>query len=234
MKKTLNIFWKEFKGYFVSPIAYIVISIFLIITGWFFFSTFFLFKQAELRNFFELLPLTLAFIIPAITMKQFSDEFNVGSFELIKTLPVSTSHIILGKFLASVAFSTLMLAPTLSYAICVLWIGDLDLGPVVGGYIGSFFLISSFSAIGILASALSKNQIISFITGMSICFLLTIIDKMLFFMPEFAVQMIQYVAADYHFSNISKGIIDSRDIVYFLSVSFIMLYATHYRIQERD
>jgi ABC-2 type transport system permease protein len=233
MKKTLYILYKEFRGYFISPIAYIVISIFLIITGWFFFSTFFLFDQAELRNFFDLLPITLSFIIPAITMKQFSEEFSVGSYELVKTLPVSTTHIILGKFIAAVAFSSLMLVPTIAYAISISFIGGLDFGPVIGGYIGSFFLIAAFSAIGVLSSSLSRNQIVSFIIGMSICFLITIMDKMLFFMPSFAVQTVQYLAADYHFSNISKGIVDSRDIIYFTSLSFLALYLTHYRIQDR-
>ena len=233
MNSTLNIFKKEFKGYFISPIAYIVISIFLILTGWFFFSTFFLYGQAEMRSFFSLLPVIFSFVIPAVTMRLFSEEFNTGSYELILTLPVSSLDIIIGKFMAAAAFAVIMLVPTFSYAVFISFIGDLDWGPVIGGYIGAILLGASFSAIGLFASSLTRNQIIAFITGMSLCFLLTLIDKMLFFLPEAALGVFQYLGADFHFQNISKGIIDSRDILYFISVCFVMLYSTNLAIQEK-
>jgi ABC-2 type transport system permease protein len=233
MKSTLNIFRKEFKGYFISPIAYIVISIFLILTGWFFFSTFFLYGQAEMRSFFSLLPIIFSFVIPAVTMRLFSEEFNTGSYELILTMPVSSLDIILGKFMAAAAFAVVMLVPTFFYAIFISFIGDLDWGPVIGGYIGAILLGASFSAIGLFASSLTRNQIIAFITGMSLCFLLTLIDKMLFFLPEAALGVFQYLGADFHFQNISKGIIDSRDILYFISVCFVMLYSTNLAIEEK-
>ena len=233
MNSVLNIFKKEFKGYFISPIAYIVISIFLILTGWFFFSTFFLYGQAEMRGFFSLLPIIFSFIIPAVTMRLFSEEFNTGSYELILTMPVSSLDIILGKFMAAAAFVVIMLLPTFSYAVFISFIGDLDWGPVIGGYIGAILLGASFSAIGLFASSLTRNQIIAFITGMSLCFLLTLIDKMLFFLPEAALGVFQYLGADFHFQNISKGIIDSRDILYFISVCFVMLYGTNLAIQEK-
>ena len=233
MNSTLNIFKKEFKGYFISPIAYIVISIFLILTGWFFFSTFFLYGQAEMRSFFSLLPIIFSFVIPAVTMRLFSEEFNTGSYELILTMPVSSLDIIIGKFMAAAAFAVIMLVPTFSYAVFISFIGDLDWGPVIGGYIGAIMLGASFSAIGLFASSLTRNQIIAFITGMSLCFLLTLIDKMLFFLPEAALGVFQYLGADFHFQNISKGIIDSRDILYFISVCFVMLYSTNLAIQEK-
>lgn len=233
MTSILNIFKKEFKGYFISPIAYIVISIFLILTGWFFFSTFFLYGQAEMRSFFSLLPIVFSFVIPAITMRLFSEEFNTGSYELIMTMPVSSLDIIIGKFMASAAFVIIMLVPTFFYAVCISFIGDLDWGPVIGGYIGAILLGASFSAIGLFASSLTRNQIIAFITGMSLCFLLTLIDKMLFFLPEAAIGFFQYLGADFHFQNVSKGIIDSRDLLYFISVCFVMLYSTNIVIQEK-
>jgi ABC-2 type transport system permease protein len=233
MSGAINVFRKEFKGYFISPIAYIVISIFLILTGWFFFSTFFLFGQAEMRNFFSLLPIIFSFIIPAIAMRLFSEEFNTGSYELILTLPVSSLDIILGKFLAAAAFVIIMLIPTCMYAIFISFLGDLDWGPVIGGYIGAILLGAAFSAIGLFASSLTRNQIIAFITGMSFCFVLTLIDKMLFFLPEAALDVFQFLGADFHFQNVSKGVIDSRDILYFVSVCFVMLYGTHLVIQER-
>lgn len=233
MTNTINILKKELKGYFVSPIAYIVISIFLILTGWFFFSTFFLYGQAELRSFFSLLPIIFSFIIPAITMRLFSEEFNTGSYELLFTMPVSSLNIIIGKFLAATAFITIMLLPTLFYSVFISFIGDLDWGPVTGGYIGAILLGAAFTAIGLFASSLTRNQIIAFITGMSFCFILTLIDKILFFLPESTLDIFQYLGADFHFQNISKGIIDSRDLLYFLSVCFVMLYSTKLAIEER-
>jgi len=234
MTNTLNIFRKELKGYFISPIAYIVISIFLVLTGWFFFSTFFLYGQAEMRAFFSLLPIIFSFIIPAITMRLFSEEFNTGSYELLLTLPVSSMNIILGKFLAASAFASIMLLPTIFYALFISFLGDLDWGPVIGGYVGAVLMGSAFSAIGLFASSITRNQIIAFITGMSLCFLLTLVDKILFFLPESALGVFQFLGADFHFKNISKGVIDSRDLLYFLSVCFVMLYSTNLVIQEKS
>lgn len=233
MRQVMHIFKKEFNAYFVSPIAYIVIAVFLIVTGWFFFMAFFLFNQASLRNFFTLLPVIYAFVIPAITMRLVSEELNIGSYEILLSMPVTYTDVVLGKFLASVGFVVAMLIPTLAYPLCVATIGDLDWGPVFGGYIGAVFLGAAFSAIGLFASALTRNQIIAFIIGMVICFTLTLIDKMLFFLPRSLLGVLTYLGADFHFQNISKGIIDSRDIVYFVSICFIGLYAAHLVLQEK-
>jgi ABC-2 type transport system permease protein len=229
-----HIFKREFRAYFISPIAYIVIAIFLVLTGWFFFSTFFLYGQAELRGFFSLLPMIFSFIVPALTMRLFSEEFNVGSYEILVTLPVTHRDIVVGKFLAAVAFVAIMLIPTLSYAVSITFIGDLDWGPVFGGYFGAILLGASFSAVGLFASALTRNQIIAFIIGMIICFALTVIDKLLYFLPERMLGLFEYIGADYHFENVAKGMIDSRDILYFLSIMFIALYGAQLAIHERS
>jgi ABC-2 type transport system permease protein len=233
MRQVIHIFKKEFQTYFISPIAYIVIAIFLIVTGWFFFSTFFLFDQANLRNFFGLLPITFAFVVPAVTMKLFSEELNIGSYELLLTLPVRFRDVILGKFFAGVAFIGCMLLPTLAYPLTVSFLGDLDWGPVLGGYIGALLLGAAFTAIGLFASSLTRSQIIAFIIGMAICFSLTLIDKMLIVLPQSILGFVAYLGADFHFRNIAKGIIDSRDIVYFVSVIFIGLYGAHLAMQEK-
>lgn len=234
MRQVTHILTKELRDYFISPIAYIVISIFLVVTGWFFFSTFFIFNQADLRNFFDLLPITFSFIVPAITMRLFSEEFNVGSYEILLTLPVTFTDIIIGKFLAAVAFIAAALVPTLSYPLFISFIGQLDWGPVIGGYIGAILLAAAYAAVGLFASAITRNQIIAFIVGMGICFSLTLIDKMLFFFPAPLLGAIGYLGADFHFSNVAKGIIDTRDILYFLSVIFIGLYAAHLAMQEKS
>jgi ABC-2 type transport system permease protein len=233
MQQALTIFRKEFKDYFISPIAYIVISIFLLITGWFFFMTFFIYDQAELRGFFQLLPLIFSFVIPAITMRLFSEEMNIGSYETLLTLPVSAQEVILGKFLAAVAFVAAMLMPTLSYPVFISFMGELDWGPVLGGYIGALCLGGAFCAVGLFASSLTRNQIISFIIGMIICFCLTTIDQMLFFFPAKMVAVISSLGAGDHFENIARGILDSRDLLYFLSVVFIALSATRLVMEEK-
>lgn len=234
MKQAVHIFKKEFRTYFVSPIAYIVISIFLLVTGWFFFTTFFLYNQANLRNFFSLLPIIFSFVVPAVTMRLFSEELNVGSYEILLTMPVTFLDVVVGKFLSAVAFIAVMIAPTLSYPITVSFLGELDWGPVAGGYLGAVLLGASFSAIGLFASSLTRNQIIAFIISMAICFSLVLVDKMLFFLPQTLLGILSYLGADAHFQNISKGIIDSRDALYFLSVCFVGLYGAHLVMQEKN
>ncbi len=224
---------KELSSYFTTPIAYIVITVFLAFTGWFFFSTFFLYGQAEMRAFFQLLPLMLSFVVPAVTMKLFAEEKHSGSFEILMTLPVSTRDVVAGKMLAGSIFVMIMLAPTILYAVSVAFIGALDPGPVIGGYIGAALLGGAYSAIGVFASSLTKNQIIAFIIGLSICLALTLVDKFLFFLPSGLLNVLEYLGADYHFRNISRGIIDTRDLLYFLSLIAIALIGTTKLIEER-
>ncbi len=234
MNQITHIAIKELKDYFISPIAYIVISLFLIITGWFFFSTFFLFDRADMRNFFSMLPMIFSFIIPAITMRLFSEEMNVGSYEILLTMPVSFVDIAVGKFCAATLFTASMLLPTLSYPIFISFIGDVDTGPVIGGYVGAILLAGAYCSMGIFASSLTRNQIVAFIIGAGMCFTLTMIDKILFFIPSAFTGFMAFLGADAHFQSISRGIMDSRDIVYFLSVIFLGLFATYLVMQEKN
>jgi len=224
VKASLRIMGRELGFYFVSPIAYIVIVVFLIATGWFFFSVFFLNGRADLREFFAVLPLILTFVVPAVTMRLFSEEFSSGSYETLLTLPVSTIDILIGKFLAALIFCLLMLLPTVSYPIFVSLLGELDWGPVAGGYLGTVFLIGLLSAVGLFASALTRNQIVAFIIGAALCVFLTQVHRALFLIPAFLTGFLQFLAASTHFNNIAKGVLDSRDLLYFVSLSFLALY----------
>ena len=228
-----HILKREFKSYFLSPVAYIVISLFLIVTGWFFFSVFFIAGRTDLRDFFSMLPIVLAFAIPAITMRCYAEEIKSGSFEILLTLPVTQLEILLGKYMAALGFIVIMFIPTLSYPLFISSLGDLDWGPVVGGYIGTVLLAGSFCAVGLLASSLTRNQIVAFMIGLAICFFLTIVDRMLIFFPTIITGVLQFIGADFHFRNISKGVLDSRDLAYFLSLGFIALYGTHIVVKER-
>lgn len=228
-----QIFKREFKAYFLTPVGYIVIGIFLLVSGWFFFSGFFLSGRADLRYFFSLLPVILSFAVPAVTMRLFSEEFRSGSYEILLTLPIGPIAVLLGKFLASLAFICLMILPTLSYPLFITFLGELDWGPVAGGYIGTVFLSASYCAIGLFASSLTRNQIVAFISAAVVCFLLTILDGMLFFIPPALVRLFQFVSSAYHFQNISRGVLDSRDLLYFASVCFLALLAAHTSIESR-
>ncbi|MBN2403657.1 MAG: ABC transporter permease subunit [Spirochaetes bacterium] len=224
---------KELMSYYSTPIAYIVITVFLVVTGWFFFSTFFIFNQAELREFFKLLPIIFSFIIPAVTMRLFAEEKHTGSFEIIMTLPVSLTDVVVGKLFAGIVFTASMLAPTLIYIVSIAIVGSPDAGPMVGGYFGAVLLGGAFSSIGILASSITKNQIIAFIIGMIFCLILTLIDKFLFFLPASLLNFAEYLSADYHFKNFAKGIIDLRDLIYFVSVMAIGVLGTVQILEER-
>ncbi|MBA7532630.1 hypothetical protein ES705_24856 [subsurface metagenome] len=233
VKASLRIMRRELGFYFVSPIAYIVIVVFLIATGWFFFSVFFLNGRADLRDFFSLLPLILTFVVPAVTMRLFSEEFSSGSYEILLTLPVSTIDILAGKFLAALSFALLMLIPTLSYPIFISSLGELDWGPVAGGYLGTIFLIGLLCAVGLFASSLTKNQIVAFIIGAAMCLFLTQVHRILFLIPVFLTGIFQFLGASTHFNNIGKGVVDSRDLLYFVSSSFIALYITNIVIENK-
>jgi ABC-2 type transport system permease protein len=234
MRHALTIGRREFNAYFTAPIAYIVIAIFLLVTGWFFFSTFFLLNQANLRNFFGLLPIIFAFVVPAVTMRLFAEEFHIGSYETLLTLPVGFDDVVLGKFSAACAFVAAMLLPTLAYPVTVAALGALDWGPVIGGYLGAVLLGAAFAAVGLFASALTRNQIVAFIIGLAICFGLTLVDQMAFFLPQVFASTLTYLAADVHFQNVARGVVDTRDLIYFLSVCFIGLYATHLALSSRN
>jgi len=234
MHQVTHIMGKELKDFFISPIAYIVIAVFLLVTGWLFFSTFFVYNQADMRNFFNLLPMTFAFVVPAVTMRLFAEELNTGSYETLLTLPVAFGDIILGKFLAGAVLVSAILIPTLAYPVFISLMGELDWGPVIGGYAGAIMLGAAFTAIGLFASALTRNQIIAFIVGAVICFTLTTVDRMLFFFPAPILDIVDYIGASSHFQNVAKGIIDSRDILYFLSIVFLGLYAAHLAMQEKN
>ena len=225
---------KELRCYFVSPIAYIVITVFLLVTGFLFFMTFFLYNRAELRGFFQILPLTFAIVIPAITMKLLAEEKNTGSFEMLLTLPVSVGDVVAGKILASTVFCAVMLAPTLvAYPLSLFLVGSPDIGPIIGGYLGAVLLGATYSAIGVFASSLTKNQIVAFIIAFAVCMALWVIDVFLPLLPAGVVDLFEYISVNSHFNSIAKGVIDSRDLIYFGSVIALAALGTVKTIEER-
>ena len=224
---------RELKSYFTSPVAYIVTALFLIITGILFYSTFFLYDRAELRRYFSLLPVLLSFFIPALTMRIFAEERRVGSLETLMTLPVTELDVVTGKYLASFLSTLIMLAPTLLYILPAVIFGSPDFGPIVGGYVGAVFLCASFTAIGIFATSVTKNQIVAFFTGFIICIALTLIDSFLIFLPSPVVSLLSYLSASGHFTSISRGILDTRDLIYFVSLT-ALFFACTVKVQKNS
>ncbi len=223
-RHTGTIFRKELRSYFNSAVAYVVIVVFLAIVGWFHTSNLFLSNVASLRLMFELVPIVFLFVIPAITMRLLAEEKKTGTIELLSTKPLHDAEIVMGKFLAAWALIGFALLPTLIYYITIAAIGNIDNGPVIGGYVGLMLMAGVYVAVGLLASSLTDNQIVAFIMGFLFMVVLFMFDKVLIYVPDFLTSIIEYLGVDYHFSNIARGVVDSRDIIYFLSALGLALY----------
>ena len=228
MRNIFTIFKKEVRSYLNSPAAYIVVTFFLLFTGYFFGSNLFLMNQANLRTAFGIIPLVFIFFMPAITMRLIAEEKKAGTIELLVTYPIKDSEIIIGKFLSALTLLAAALVFTWFYVISVSLLGNLDGGQVVAGYFGLLLMGAAYLSIGIFASALTENQIVAFIVALVIIFVFFLLDKILFFIPAPLVSIFQYLSIDYHFENISRGVIDTRDLLYYFSVIFFsLLLASH-------
>lgn len=227
------IFRRELRSYFNSPVAYVVIVVFLSIIGWFFTSNLFLMNVATMRIVFELVPLVFLFFVPAITMRLIAEEKKSGTLELLTTKPVRDIEIILGKFFAAWALLAAALAPTLLYAASIGFLGSLDIGPVLTGYLGLLLMGGVYIAIGLFASSLTENQIVAFIISFLIVLALFLMDKVLMYVPEGLASTVEFLAIDFHFSNIARGVIDSRNIIYFCSLLGISLYLATVSLERR-
>ena len=232
MRQFLSITKRELISYFATPVAYVFITIFLLLSGLFTFylGNFFEIGQASLGSFFEWHPWLYLFLVPAVTMRLWSEEKKSGTIELLTTLPVSTLNIVLGKFMAAWLFTLLALILTFPMWITVNYLGNPDNGVIMASYIGSLLMSGGYLSIGIFISSLTKNQVIAFIVSVTVCFLFTVsgLPIVLDFFSNWAGEAITDVIASFSFlanySDISRGIIDFRTLVYFLSLIFLFLY----------
>lgn len=223
MRNVWAIFKRELRAYFDSPTAYVVIIVFLLITGWFFTTNFFLVGQADMRVAFGIIPFVFIFITPAITMRLISEERKSGTIELLVTMPITDAEVIVGKYLAALGLLVAMLVPTVVYTIIVAILGDIDMGPVIGGYMGLALMGAGYLAIGTFGSSMTENQVVAYITSWLMVFAFFLMDKMLFILPNWLVTPVEYLSIEYHFQNISRGVIDSRDLIYYLSLVVLTL-----------
>lgn len=232
---------KEFNSFFASPIAYLVIGLFLLTNGLFLFifnDDFNILNAgfADVTPFFYLAPWIFLFLIPAITMKSFADEFSTGTIELLKTKPVSDWQIVLGKYTASLLLVIIAIIPTFIYVYTVYKlgnpIGNIDFGSTIGSYIGMLFLASTYTSIGLFTSTLSKNQIVAFILGVFITFFLFFGFDAIATSFGNSSLTIKNLGINEHFKSISRGVIDTRDLIYFLSVTIFFLFITKTRLEN--
>ena len=227
MRNLKAVYFKEMKSYFNSPMAYIFLVIFAVITGYFFTRTFFLFIQSDMRSLFNIIPLVYLFFIPAVTMSLIAREKNLGTMEVISTLPLKDLDFVVGKFLAALSLVLAGLLVSMVHFFTLTQVGtNIDYGAVFTGYLGLALAGAVYSAVGTFASSLTDNQVVAFIIGIFIVLIFFLMDKMLMFVPVALTGIIQYLSVDYHLSNISRGVIDSRNLIYFASVVGLFLFMT--------
>jgi ABC-2 type transport system permease protein len=234
MNSIWYIYKRELGRYFHSPIAYIVVVLFLLITGGMFWANFFEgFPELSMRRFFGDAPLFLGFFAPAIAMGLLAEEKRSGTLELLMTMPVSDLQIVVGKFAAAMTLLAVTLAFTTPYAFSISTMGDLDWGPVVGGYAGLFLLGGAYVAIGMMASSWTREQIVAILVGFFLCFVLFILDRLFTNSTGAVAQTAEYLSSNFHFQNIARGVIRLSDVLYYLSVMGICLAVTRNALVSR-
>lgn len=229
---------KEFHSFFASPAGYLIIGVFLLVNGlflWVFATPYNIFDAgfADLSAFFSLAPWIFIFLIPAMTMKSFSEEKKTGTLELLFTKPLSIRQIISGKFMGAFLLGVMTLLPTVLYAVTITQLSidttGTDPGSMMASYMGLLFLMGAYAAIGIFASAISRHQIVAFMIAVFICFSVYygfegLATLSVFHTLDFSVAQLGMKA---HFNSISRGVIDTRDVIYFITVTLFFLFLTH-------
>jgi len=234
------VFKRELKGYFATPVAYVFLVIFLFFAGYLTFKNgFFELRQADMRSFFVNLPLLFVFMVPSTAMRLWSEERKTGSIELLLTLPITVNQAVLGKFFAAWAFLAIALLLTIPVPITVCYLGNPDMGLIIAGYIGSLFMAGAFLAIGSFFSALSKNQVISFILAVVASAVLvyagmpTTMNYLSAIMPSGLVSAIETMSLQIHFESILRGAIQLSDVAYFLILIVGWISACRIILDER-
>ncbi|MEW5802386.1 MAG: ABC transporter permease subunit [bacterium] len=235
MNNIFAIFKKEFRSYFNSPIAYIFITAFLVFSGWLFFRGFFLIGEATMRPFFSILPWEFLFFVPAVTMRLWAEEKKLGTIELLMTFPLSDYEIVMGKFLAAFLFLTITVLLTATFPLTLFYLNKPDLGPIIGGYLGALLMGAAYLSIGLFISSLTENQIVAFIVSIFTCFALFIIGEQIVItaLPSWLARIFTFLGLGAHFESIGRGVIDSRDLIYYVSVIVFFLFLNIRSVESR-
>lgn len=232
MQNALAIARRELRTYFYSPIAYIFLGVFLALGGilLFILSGFFLQERASMRAYFDWAPMLFTLLAPAVTMRLIAEERRARTIEVLLTLPVTDLEVVVGKFLGAMGLISVGLAFTLVYPLSISALVaegyGFDWGPVMGGYVGTLLMSASFVAVGMWASALTQDQVVAFILGLVMCLVAVLVGKVAILFPPSIADLVEYISVSTHFESIARGVIDSRDIVYFLSLIAVGLALT--------
>jgi ABC-2 type transport system permease protein len=233
MARTWAIAKREFRAYFNSPVAYIVVSLFLLLVGVLFWWPFFVPGRLSMRDFFAIVPLAFVVYAPAVTMRLLAEERGSGTLEVLATMPVRDIEIVGGKYLAALGLLLVTLLLTLPYAFTLSSLGHLDPGPVVGGYIGLFFIGAAYLAIGLLFSAMTQHQMVAFFGALIVCLAFFLLDKFMPLVPAGIASVVEYLSFDFHYQSIARGVVDTRNVVFFLSVIGMSLMAAYASLESR-
>ncbi len=236
-KNIWTVFKKDFRSYFNSPIAYIVVVAYLLIAGFLFFNQLLSpggAQEASLRPFFSgLSRFFLVIFIPAITMRLIAEEKRSGTIELLATMPISDFEVIVGKYLAAMALVLVALGLTFTYPLTVEAIGDPDWGPILGGYLGLVLMSGASVALGLMASSWVSSQIAAFIIGFFLCLVFFLMHMVLPFFPDSIVGIVEYLSFDYHFQSMERGVVDLRNVLYYLSFIVLCLVVATESLERR-
>jgi ABC-2 type transport system permease protein len=234
MRNTFAVAKREFASYVNSPIPYILVTAYIATAGYFFFRTLFgPSAQADMRPFFEMTPLLFCIIIPFITMRLIAEERREGTLELLLTMPVTDWELVFGKFLAALGLVGILLGLTLAFPITVSTLGSLDKGATVAGYLACVLLAAAYIAIGIMASSFAKSQIVAALIAFFIGFALFLFGQLTGVLPKALAPVASALSIGAHFLNISRGVIDTRDLLYYVSIIFVCLLVAETSLDSR-
>ncbi|MEM1414174.1 MAG: ABC transporter permease subunit [Myxococcota bacterium] len=233
MSTTRTIAGRQFKSYFNGPVAYIVICTVLVVLGFLFWETFFIYKRATTREMFRFFALINYFAIPALTMGLVAEEKRSGTIELLITMPVKDSQVILGKFLGVLGLYAVLVALTLPYVLSIASLGDLDWGPVFSSYLGLFLQGGALLALGLMMSSFTDNQIVAFFAALGLSIFFFLVDKFLPLMPAGMTDFLEFIAFDVHFESMRRGVIAVRDVLYFLTIGGLALAVSFRTLESR-
>ncbi len=234
MPNIKSVYIKELRSYFNSPMAYIFLVVFAVVNGYFFTNTFFLINQSDMRALFNITPLVYLFFIPAVSMSLIARERNLGTIEIINTLPIKNYEFVVGKYLASITLIVTGLLITSVHFFTLIKVGtNIDYGAAICGYLGLALVGAVYASAGTFASSITDNQVVAFIIAVFIVIVFWLLDKMLMFVPSTLAGFVQFMSVDYHFANLSRGVIDTRNLIYFGSVIGFFLYLTNKLMEVR-
>ncbi len=230
---TLTLARRELAAMMHAPATYVISVVFLLVTGWLFVSPLFVLNQSSLDSFVLPLPLIMTFLVPALTMRAFSEELKSGTLEYLSTLPLEDHQIVMGKYLGAMGLLGLLISFTFVYPIVLFLVGRPDPGQVLGTYCAILGLVSFYASIGLWASSLTRNQVVAFIIGFFVCFVFFLLGRVADFLPGMLAPFIRMISVEGHFESLARGVLDTRDILYWASGTVFFLIWTLSMVQSR-